>query len=720
MLGSKHKIDETIQQAISLFKDGKFIEALSVYNRIEKYCKHFSEEELRRIRVKEFGLAAEPILGPVVHPRIGSILDQKAATYEKLREYQLALFNGRQVIKYEPLSCKGYLRTSKILVKLGHDDEALKCLQRGCYTIDRSVLKFGIEVPQSLYRNMKSQLRSLSHSLKMEKEKTSLQKATPVSLEKRLDEMLPIEQASKLSQPRSKKRKISTDPFMYLPLELIEQIFKHLPLAQILRCLLVSSTWYNSLIRIPRLLVSNVYFRSNLNFSDFNNAFNLIRKVTNQTGSKLVDIIRLRSTANSNHLARIIEVLLQDQNVKYRGFDILNKHFSWELMVHKLYKSNWKFSNFSNSRYWRMGLNSSFKYEHLLLKLARELKQLEVIILDCQSSDKNRSLLPNNSKFHELVKQKATSYGSMETLTLVNHPKFLKDTVSSNEEEEMHIRPPFLDIKFPNLTSLTVVSYDFTNRQSQFQDFLASIKHLREIYLENNALISIKHFLQDLILTKPRFRLQKLVLRERNISRPTHLNEISDFLIPAINSVSYVDIYSSSLTIKGLMKFLQIVNYENNLKYLNIGNSNYIYFKNDRIGMNFAPKISLYQIISIANKLEELHVHEMELDNSSMKFFHDDIKSVWGTPQTPLKLLNLSFCRNVEGIGLMNLFAFKYQNRVESNDHFKLDSLILDGLELNVDTLKLLKKKGYVNKVQNDPMKTKWKQYGVNTLVPDI
>lgn len=720
MLGSKHKIDETIQQAIGLFKDGKFIEALSVYNRLEKYCKQFSEEELRRIRIKEFGLAAEPILGPIVHPRIGSILDQKAATFEKLKEYQLALFNGRQVIKYEPLSCKGYLRTSKVLIKLGHEDEALKCLQRGCYTIDRSVQKFGIEVPLNLYRNMKSQLRSLSHSLKMEKEKTSLEKATTVGLARRLDELIPVEQASSVSQPKLKKGKFSTDPFMYLPLELIEQVFKNLPLLQILRCLSVSSSWYNSLIRIPSLLVSNVYFRSNLNFSEFNNAFNFIRKVTNQTGSKVVEVMRLRSTANPNHLGRIIEVLLQDQNVKYKGFDILNKHFSWELMIHKLYKNNWRFSNFSNSRYWRMGINSSFKYEHLLLKLARELKQLEVIVLDCQSSDKNRNLLPNNSKFQELVKQKATSYESMEILTLVNHPEFLKDTVLHNDNEEMPIRPPFLDIKFPNLTSLTVVSYDFTNRQLQFQDFLASIKTLREIYLENNVLISIKHFLQDLILTKPHFRLQKLVLRERDIRSPTHLNEISDFLIPAINSVSYVDIYSSSLTIKGLMKFLQIVNYENNLRYLNIGNSNYIYFKNDRIGISLAPKISLYQIISIANKLEELHVHEMELDNSSMKFFHDDIRNVWGLTQTPLKSLNLSFCRNVEGIGLMNLFAFKYNNKVESNGHFKLDTLILDGLDLNVDTLKLLKKKGYVNKVQNDSMKTRWKQYGVNTLVPDI
>lgn len=225
--------------------------------------------------------------------------------------------------------------------------------------------------------------------------------------------------------------------------------------------------------------------------------------------------------------------------------------------------------------------------------------------------------------------------------------------------------------------------------------------------------------LQDLIVCDATFRLRKLTIREKSVSGAVHLNEMNDLYIPSLHYLTYLDVYASSLSIKGLFKLLKIANFNNELHTLFIGNSNYLYFKNDKISIHHNLKISLYDILGVVPNLRKLYLNEIELDNSSMRFFRNDLVDNIGLKNIKLQVLDISFCKQVDGIGLMNLFSFNLKSS-DDNKLFKLQELIIDGMEFNQDTLKILIKRGYVERIRNDPLKSKWKQYGLTTLVPDL
>lgn len=718
MLLDQGTINDKLNLAILYFKSSKYEKALNLYTQLIVQCKSYSVAELKKIRTKIYNLNDVPPVGPVVHPKLGSLLDQRAATYEKLGQLDNSLRDGEGLVKYEPISCKGYLRVGKVLIIMNKEIEAYKNYQRGYYTISKAIEKYGITVPEKLYDNMKSQYKILNKKLKQKQlqNKTDLNKE---GLQRSLEGMLPLKRIGTSSnETASKKPKKSKDPFIYLPLEILELIFRHFPMKSILNMHLVSSTWYQSLMRIPTLYNNQISFKSKVTAPEFANGIKLIKKIINNSYSRQIKMLRLRSTANNLQLLRMIELIITEKQLRLEGLDIINQYLSFEYIISKLYKANWNHSNINTLQFLRLGIRSSLRCENLIFRMIKGLRTLEIIIIDSEPSGSSISLIPNNSKFSDLTQIDDNPYDSLENLSIINHPKLMRDSNQSRVGVDTYNPyPPFILKKFPNLTKLCIVSYDFTHRQTQFQDFLSRSSNLKSIYLENNEKISIKNFLQDLIVCNPDFRLHKLTIREKNLSDAVHLNEINELYIPSIQSLTYLDLYASSLSIKGLLKLLRIANYNNDLQTLFIGNSNYLYFKNDKISIHHNLKISLADIINVVPKLQKLYINEMELDNSSMKFFCKDLKDIIGLQNNNLNILDISFCKQIDGIGLMNLFSFN----VNSTDAqpFKLRELIIDGMEFNPDTLNLLRKRGLVENIKNDPFKSRWKQYGMTSLVLD-
>ncbi|KAL8941939.1 MAG: hypothetical protein Q9216_001967 [Gyalolechia sp. 2 TL-2023] len=77
-----------------------------------------------------------------------SVLDNRAATYEKLGDLQAALKDGRRMITDHKTSCAGYLRTAKILQLQEKHKAAADIYQYGLRNVPRNETNF--KVPRSL------------------------------------------------------------------------------------------------------------------------------------------------------------------------------------------------------------------------------------------------------------------------------------------------------------------------------------------------------------------------------------------------------------------------------------------------------------------------------------------------------------------------------------------------------------------------------------------
>lgn len=769
-------LDDKINLAVLYFKSSQYVKALKLYSEIIRDLLKYDSDDIRKIRQKIYHMNPDPVMGPLVHPKLSSILDQRAATYEKLAQYQEAMKDAEKLVKYDPLGCKGYLRSGKLYLRQDRELEAYKVFQKGVYTINKAKEKFNIQVPDKLWTNLKSQYTNVNKQLKTKRKVTN--KETPKSVspdingvslntsssssvsssqnstrsqgiafkpasslsransgsQKSLDEVLGTKRASsaasfpstsseslKLSirEPKLKKPRKSIDPVECLPLEILELIFSQINLKRILSCHVVSRSWRTCLMNIPSLYSNRVIFKNRITINEFLSGFKIIRQIVSKTYSKEIKQLKLRSTFDSTHAPRILDYIFGEKNTKYQSLDIINKDFSIELLVNKLNKFNWNADQFSNLKVLRMGINASLKYEELILGVMKELNTLEIVVIDKKFNNSNRFILPSEETIQRHQHGDPITYSSLEKLTLVNHPHLNKQFMSTRPGADTYDPvPPFITREFPNLTSLTIVSFDFTEQESNFGNLLSKSHYLKKLYLENNEGLTIKNLMMLISMYQPLFKLSRLTIREKSIGKAISLRESDPDHFSALYDLESLDLYSSSLSIGGLTKLLDISNRRGRLQELSIGNSNYIYFKNDRITTR--PKIDLETILSTAPSLSKLSLNELDLDDSSMRFFHKSIHEVIGLKNCNLKVLDLSFCVSLTGAGLMNLFRPVLDTYSKSTNSLSLEELIVDGVEINEETLKSLMKSGYISNIRNDHFRQKWKQYGINTLVPDI
>jgi len=93
------------QKGIQLYREKKYEDALAMF---------------------DAALIGEPIL---------DILDNRAATLTRLRRFDLALKDGRDMCKIFPDNVGAYVRTGRILELMHKDDVALKIYQRGIHRL---------------------------------------------------------------------------------------------------------------------------------------------------------------------------------------------------------------------------------------------------------------------------------------------------------------------------------------------------------------------------------------------------------------------------------------------------------------------------------------------------------------------------------------------------------------------------------------------------------
>ena len=71
-------INDKLNLAILYFKSSDYEKALNLYNQLILQCQSYTIDELKLIRVNIYNLNETPLVGPIVHPKLGSLLDQES------------------------------------------------------------------------------------------------------------------------------------------------------------------------------------------------------------------------------------------------------------------------------------------------------------------------------------------------------------------------------------------------------------------------------------------------------------------------------------------------------------------------------------------------------------------------------------------------------------------------------------------------------------------
>lgn len=638
-------INDKLHLSKLYFKSNDYKNALKTYTELVRLIESYSLEDLKKIN--QHYKYSHPIL--IFHPKLISILDQRAATYEKLDLLDLALKDGEKILKVNSFDVKGYLRIGKIH-KLRNDHlKCYKIYQTGVYTIKKFKEKYPeFKFNKELWHKLVSNYNEINSFLKSDKSKSSRSSSRSSS------------------EPPPKKLKLKNlDPLLYLNYDIVEHIFDLL--SNTYKYHLVCKNWYQTL-KLLRLNKS-VQLKNKITSKEFNNGVNYFKTL------KELDLTMLPT--NDTDFYRIMELIVSNK-LKISKFEIF-KIIKLNMLFSKFDKYNFNF-DFKNIRSFKGYVDKS--PHNLIIHLFPNLTHLELIIKTENSKGHDTLVLNNKS----LVRKLYDNVPSIETLVLVSN---------------MKLPIPFLSYSF-NLTKLVIVNFNFENIQHKFGVFLKQCSNLKDLILENNNDFSFKMFMNNLINYKSDFKLNYLMFREYSISLTSLLElELLDFT--NLTQLTKLDLYSTSLTNRGLLKLLGVTK---NVQSLVLGSSNYLFFKNDII--NNYPKMSLIEILERCHDLKHISLIDLNLDNVSCRKFNQDLDSYSKVRKLEGLTLELSFNLNINGIGLFNLLS-------------KIDSirvLVIDGISINQQSLQLIER-NYGVLVKNDPLLIKWRRFGINSYILD-
>lgn len=668
--------------AVLYFKSGDYVKALSIYDKVISEVRQLSAQDIKSIRV-QYGLKEVPDVGRLIHPKLTTYLDQRAATLEKLEKFGLALRDSTKLIELDPTDYKGYLRIGKLQTIQGNKFEAYKIYQKGIYVIDSLVKKGLHTINAQLYEKLKSQYKMLNQELKAERK---IPESQGLSVSRSGSQIK--------SQSSLKKRKIAkgVDPIKYLPLECINLVFQQLSSKTIYKCLLVSKLWYSILVQLSLFQFD---CKPTITVDEFTKGVKFFKKIASYTYSKQIKKLKINQVYNKK-LPHVLSALIKEPQFPLQSLEVMDPTMNLQLMYAMLAKYSWKLSNFRHLQSLSLGINCSIKYPQLLLNMFLQLKHLKISILIADKS--TMSMVPLQDKVFKKFKQMKLDSYSLETLFLVNHVKLLANETMSVSATTYNPFPVLLEYNFPNLTELTMCSFNFNNHLPTFGDFVSQHHNITKLYLENNSGLNLLILFQILLNYRPSFKLSHFTFREYGVWSTMSLQEIHFPLITQFSRLELLDLYKTCVSVTGLEKLLARCG--KSLKHLNIGCPTYLSFH-----IPGRKQLELNRIVALCPDLLQLWLPDMNIDTVSMMNITKQIQSM-GSRAINLQHLDLGF-NQFDGVDLMRLLS----------TGLLLETLDLNGLSISEDTLLYVKRKGFVQNILFDKRRTKWKVYGVNTWV---
>ncbi|WPK25420.1 hypothetical protein PUMCH_002733 [Australozyma saopauloensis] len=705
-------LDEKSKLAVLHFRSGSYTKAAELFSELVRSMDGYSETYLASARTR-YNLSERPIVGSLIHPKLLQVLDQRAATWEKLKDPQRAFRDAKKMISLDPTSCKAYLRLGKLYLKEGKELEAYKTYQRGVFTIERAIEKLGLEVLPKLIAQLKEQYRKLNRELKAKKE-SSVNVAQQIeqkrTQQRRLDEVIPAKRPKKDTTPQRNP----LDPFQILPFEIVEHIFRQVPGKDLFKCHLVCKGWYTGLTHMPKLYRDSFVLRHRVNAREYFSGLQLMHRIEKNLALPSLRLIRLGATRDVDNLGYILESIITEKTLRIKRLEIVNLDMNIDLLFQKLQKKDFERRGLESIESLKLGINTSIYESKPLLELFPNLQRLEILCLDCKLRGSSYKTLLQSKEYNHLMYTAGQRIESnICSLTLVNNPGLIEANQPGVQVGSLTFlaSPPLLDVRYPELEEYTLVGYAITPARYGllFSHLLSASELLRALYFEQVEGLTLHDFLQFICVAKPRCKLKTLTVR--NATADEALIETFNVLdFGCLSELKCLDIYDSSISNKSLLKLLELANQEGALEHINLGHPEKIALTNDRRSMG-GDKLDFSVLLQAVPNLQSLVLCEQDLDNYSMRQFATDLSRVRGASWS-LQYLDLSFCQGIDGVGLMSLLGGNIP---------RVKTLVLDGLDINIQTLNYCVKKGLVGEIKCDPQKQKWIQYGVNSrIIPNL
>jgi tetratricopeptide (TPR) repeat protein len=196
----------------------------------------------------------------VLNPNHTTLLDCRAASYEKLNELDLALKDASAIVKLSPKDARGYLRAGKILSLQKHYEKAIHIYQRALKKVDPTDTRF------ALLLNMK-------------------------------------ELAEKALKPPPKH-----DMMTKLPYDVISLVFSYISFDRRIQCSAVSKSWRQFAVNWSGMW-------RDLEFGNRKVSMNVIKRYLGYAQGRHVRSFSIHN-ANRNMMKNILQTLI-DENCQY-------------------------------------------------------------------------------------------------------------------------------------------------------------------------------------------------------------------------------------------------------------------------------------------------------------------------------------------------------------------------------------------------------------------
>ncbi|QLQ81977.1 hypothetical protein HG537_0G02310 [Torulaspora globosa] len=686
-------IDKALDLGTTYFRNQSYDKAKELFRKALELARSYDEKELIVLR-EGLGLPRYTVPEPnkhckVYHPMYVRLLDNLAATYEKLNDLKRALRSAQMMIEADPYNLKCYIRVGKILQKQSKDKDAYNVYVQGLRKAREAHQRFSWPVSKRLVDIAQQQKNNVKTRLEPEKTGEKLEKRHLIDP---IEERKRVVKKSRTGTPDVAAVADSPSDLLFMiPPELYPIIFESFTAKELFRVTLVCKSWRKSLLEFPQLfrkfILNSCSHQQLITCCNFMLSLYKIRRGSLET-------FKFSSKYAKEELKSVETIFSKLSNFHFERL-ILSVPNCTTSHLAKLMRSNTDICKELKDLSLVLSFRAGKPYEIEMLSQCRNLRRLEVLV--------DSSVVPVDSGL-----QRSSSF--IEPRMLPTWAENLESFSLTCDQSKVR-GFPFLTLvtHFPanQLSRLSITGVTFSSEANQF-DWLANFDHLREIWFENNKGASLMVFmrvLRDYPLSR---KLEKLTFREDCISGRTDLEETSDsyFYRDNLQHLREIDLMGSSISGLGISRLLSYLQ-PNNIRVFNLGDCPFIKLQRTQSSTDCCV-LSPYHFLISVPYLESFLLPQLgALNDDTMKLFTQEVGNLEN-----LKNLDLSLNPSITGVSL-----FEFLTALKETRSIPLEYLNIDGCpSISHITVKLLENKSLVQKVDCIFERETWRRFGVNSL----